>query len=265
MAGLQFLKLGGSLITDKDQPQSARLRVIQRLAEEIAAARRELPTLQLVLGHGSGSFGHVAAQKYGTRLGVRSPEEWLGFIQVWHAASALHRLVIEALGNAGVPALSFPPSACLTSSGGHIQNWDTSPLRKALDAGLVPVLFGDVVFDAQLGGTILSTEDLFAALAEYLPPDRLLLAGLEPGVWADYPTCTRLLERLTPQEITDGISSLQGSSAADVTGGMASKVTLGMQLAVRFPDLEVRIFSGEPAGAVYHALLGEPLGTLLTS
>ena len=263
MTGVQFLKLGGSLITEKDQPHSARLEVIQRLSGEIAQARRADPSLLLVLGHGSGSFGHVPAQKYGTRHGVRTPEEWQGFIQVWREASALNRLVVEALAEVGLPALSFPPSASLAATAGQVSSWDSTPLKAALQAGLLPVLYGDVVFDSLLGGTILSTEDLFVALADRLPPARLLLAGLEPGVWGDYPACTRLLDRITPQDMEHLTQSLQGSGAVDVTGGMASKVALSLELAARVPGLEARIFSGEQPGAVYRALLGEPLGTLI--
>lgn len=265
MTGLQFLKLGGSLITVKDQPHTARLETIQRLAQEIDRARRELPDLRLVLGHGSGSFGHVPAHKYSTRSGVRTIEDWRGFIQVWLEASALNRLVVQSLAEAGLPVMSFPPSSIITASGGRVLNWDTQPLQMALQAGLLPVIFGDVVFDTQLGGTILSTEDLFVSLADTLPPSRLLLAGLEPGVWGDYPACTQLLEQLGPPDLGQLTSSLKGSASADVTGGMASKVALCLELARRHPSLEVRIFSGQPDGAVYRALLGEPLGTLLHS
>ena len=94
---LTLLKLGGSLITDKNRPHTPRLEVLARLAEEIAAARRQRPGLRLLLGHGSGSFGHVPAQKYGTCQGVHSADEWQGFVEVWHQAAALNRLVMEAL------------------------------------------------------------------------------------------------------------------------------------------------------------------------
>ena len=33
----------------------------------------------LVIGHGSGSFGHYMASKYGTRKGVDGPDQWAGF------------------------------------------------------------------------------------------------------------------------------------------------------------------------------------------
>jgi isopentenyl phosphate kinase len=55
---LVFLKLGGSLITDKNQAHTARLDVLERMAFEIAAARAQDQDLKIVLGHGSGSFGH---------------------------------------------------------------------------------------------------------------------------------------------------------------------------------------------------------------
>ncbi|MEZ4718850.1 MAG: hypothetical protein R2851_22555 [Caldilineaceae bacterium] len=43
MAERIFLKLGGSLITDKRAPETPRLDVIHRLAAEIAAARPKYP------------------------------------------------------------------------------------------------------------------------------------------------------------------------------------------------------------------------------
>ena len=69
---LVFLKLGGSLITVKDQPHTPRLDVIERLAQEIAAARSADPGLQILLGHGSGSYGHVPASQFHTRQGVKT-------------------------------------------------------------------------------------------------------------------------------------------------------------------------------------------------
>jgi isopentenyl phosphate kinase len=260
---LVFLKLGGSLITDKAQPHTARPEVISRLAHEIAAALGDSPALQLVLGHGSGSFGHVPAKKYGTRQGVHSEEEWRGFSEVWHEASDLNRIVIEALQQAGLPAVSFPPSAAVTAQDGHIITWNISPIEAALEHGLLPVIYGDVAFDTSLGGTILSTEDLFGYLARQLRPTRLLLAGLESGVWEDYPACTRLKPQITPQNYPALKLALGGSAGVDVTGGMESKVRQVLALLEDIPDLQAWIFSGAMAGNVQRALLGDGIGTYL--
>jgi isopentenyl phosphate kinase len=260
---LKFLKLGGSLITDKTRPHTARFDVIHRLAQEIAIARQHSPGMGLILGHGSGSFGHVPAQKYATRQGVHTTEEWQGFVEVWQEASALNCLVMDALIEAGLPALSFSPSTSITSRQGKVAAWDMHPLKSALQVALLPVIYGDVTFDLVLGGTILSTEDLFSHLAMVLSPSHILLAGLEPGVWSDYPQCTRLVHEITPENLPDVAPSLVGSAAPDVTGGMADKVRQSLRLAQRIPGLRVNIFSGDTPGLVAKALRGESPGTLI--
>ncbi len=262
---LVFLKLGGSLITDKNQTSTARPEVIRRLADEVAAALKERPNMRLVLGHGSGSFGHHAAEKYGTRLGVHSPRQWRGFSEVWLQASALNRLVVDALHAAGLPAVCFPASAAAVSAGGKVSSWDAAPIQKALAQGLLPVVYGDVAFDSKLGGTILSTEDIFGYLAGILGPQRILLAGRDEGVYADYPANTRLLAEITPGSLASWRSALGGSAATDVTGGMASKVVLMLALVGERPSLQVSIFSGQPTGAVKDVLLGLEKGTRIHS
>ena len=265
MSRLIFLKLGGSLITDKTTPRTPRLDVIARLAEEIRAARDEDPDLHLVLGHGSGSFGHVPAKKYATRQGVDSAEGWRGFAEVWHEARGLNTLIMNALHQAGLPAVSFPPSGAVTAHRGTVARWNLNPLRSALGAGLLPVVFGDTVFDEILGGTILSTEDIFTHLAQELRPARILLAGLDAGVWSDYPHCEQLIPKITPKSWLTIAPALGGSAATDVTGGMAGKVELMLALAGKNQGLKILIFSGAQAGNVQAALQGKLLGTSITS
>ncbi len=264
-APLIFLKLGGSLITDKTRPRTPRLQVIARLAAEIAAARAQNSELRLLLGHGSGSFAHVPAKRHGTRRGVDSPAGWRGFAEVWYEAAALNRLVMDALHEADLPALAFPPSAGVTAQDGAVLRWETGGMRAALENGLLPVVYGDVVFDRLRGGTILSTEDVFTHLARELRPERILLAGIDPGVWADYPAKTRLFPEITPETWGEAAASLGGSAGTDVTGGMRSKVRGMLDLAVEIPGLEVLIFGGGPPGNVSAALLGERIGTRIAA
>ena len=261
LAGLQFLKLGGALITDKTRPHQLRPETLERLAAEIAAACAQNPEMRLLLGHGSGSFGHVPASYYGTRRGVRLPEEWRGFSEVWMEASSLNRLVIEALFNAGLRPIAIPPSAVAVTQAGQILNWNLTPLRAALVNGLLPVVYGDVLFDTERGGTILSTEDLFVYLAKELRPERVLVAGIEAGVWADFPSRTQLIPEITSDNYPELASALGGSAYTDVTGGMASKVEQLLALAHAVPGLEALIFSGEISGAVRQALAGSFIGT----
>lgn len=258
-----FLKLGGSLITDKTRPYTPRPDRLDALAGEIAAALQDQPDLRLVLGHGSGSFGHQAASQFGTRRGVAGPEAWRGFAEVWYQASALNRLVVEALRRAGLPAVTISPLSTVTAHEGRVLIWDLYPLQMALGHRLLPVVHGDVVFDEALGGTILSTEDLFAHLARELRPNRILLAGLEEGVWEDFPARTKLVPEITPEGSAQQASGLGAAAGADVTGGMQAKVQQMLELVEEIPSLEVVIFSGETDGNLRRALAGEAVGTRL--
>jgi isopentenyl phosphate kinase len=261
--GLIFLKLGGSLITRKDRPHTARPDVLRRVAREVHSFISQQPFRRILLGHGSGSFGHVPAQKFGTRQGVHTPSDWRGFVEVWREASALDRLVIEIFLDEGLNVVAFPPSAGIIARDGRVESWDISPLRRALEVGLMPVVFGDVVFDRERGGTIFSTEDCFAHLAPALKPDQIFLAGIEPGVWKDFPASTEILPKITPNSLPGLNSFLQGSSSPDVTGGMTSKVMQSLELVRQLPELEVIIFSGEEPGSIKRALDGEAVGTVI--
>ena len=263
-ADLLLLKLGGSLITDKTKPRTARLDVIARLAMEIKAAKTTSRNLKVVIGHGSGSFGHVPAKQYGTRQGVDSAEGWRGFAEVWYEAAALNRIVMGALHHADLPAIAFPPSCAVSTRDGQVADWNLAPLISALEAGLLPVVFGDVVFDQVRGGTILSTEDLFTYLAQRLLPRRILLAGIDPGVWEDFPVCRQLVSEINPENWETFATALGDSAATDVTGGMRAKVRAMMDLVQAIPGLEVTIFGGDQSGNLGAALQGEPLGTRIT-
>jgi len=263
---LIFLKLGGSLITDKRTPLTPRLAVIQRLAQECAAALAQAPDLGLLLGHGSGSFGHIVARRYQTRAGVATAAAWRGFAEVSRVAAQLNRLVADAFGAAGVPVWSLAPSASALCRDGELLTLADRPLSEALSQGLTPLVYGDVALDEVRGGTIVSTEEVFAWLARRLRPSFILLAGMVNGVYERDPLVdplARPLPLITAQ--APQVAGLSGSHATDVTGGMASKVQAMRALVQEMPDLQVRFFSGEEPGTL-QALLLQPelaVGTLL--
>lgn len=252
MADLLFLKLGGSLITDKTAVEAVRPEVLARLAREIEQAQRAQPERQLLLGHGSGSFGHVAAARYDTRQGVQTAEQWRGFAEVSAAAARLNRLVVEALLEAGVAAVALQPSASAICRDGRIVSLAIEPVRQALAAGLVPVVYGDVAFDRVRGGTIISTEEIMTFLAAGLKPSWLLLAGETAGVLDEQGKVIPLITRSNFQKTG---AALGGSRGTDVTGGMAGKVRTMLDLVETWPALKIRIFSGLEPGEVTEALL----------
>lgn len=263
MDQLVFLKLGGSLITRKEKAHTPRHYVLRNAAAQICRALLENSGLQLIIGHGSGSFGHFPAVQHQTRLGVRTAEEWLGFVEVWKEARSLNTIVMNTLLEQDIAAISFPPNAQVTTDNGKITRWNTDPLNSALQCGLVPVIYGDTVFDASIGGTILSTEELFEHLAEVFKPARILIAGTEEGVWSDYPSRTAIIPTITPGRLEEVDTILEASEHPDVTGGMKSKVHSMINLIHQGNCREVQIFSGVKANNIFRALNGESVGTTI--
>jgi isopentenyl phosphate kinase len=257
MSELVFCKLGGSVITDKAQSGTARHEVIGQLAGEVARSLASRPELRLVLGHGSGSFGHVVARQHGTRHGVGSAREWRGFTEVAAVAARLNRIVTDAMLLAGVPVLSLQPSASAECQGGQLASLATGPVEHAIAHGLVPLVYGDVALDTELGGTIVSTEQLFAYMARQLHPARLVLVTAVDGVFEGDPlkdASARPVPEISARNWREVRAALGGSHATDVTGGMMAKVEEMVALVREIPGLAVRIISGERQGALETAL-----------
>jgi isopentenyl phosphate kinase len=256
-----FVKLGGSLLTDKREKEKPRQAVIQRLAQEIQRARTAQPELRIVLGHGSGSFGHLYASTHGTRAGVATAAQWLGFAQTADAAARLNRIVVAELLAAGVPAWSIQPSVMLRCADGRVAAGPESTVSAALARGLLPVVYGDVALDTVRGGTIASTEEIFQILDDALLPSRIILAGEVGGIYSADPLVdanAALIPTVTPQSFAQIRSGLGGSYGVDVTGGMAAKVAQALSWIEKRPMLQVLICSGLEPDNLYHALIGSP-------
>jgi isopentenyl phosphate kinase len=211
------------------------------------------------MGHGSGSFGHIAAQRYGTRRGVRGTSGWRGFAEVATIAARLNRTVVDALQDAGIPVWSLQPSASAHCVGGELESMALEPVTRALQHGLVPVLYGDVALDESQGGTIISTEQIFAYLARHLEPARIILVGTVDGVFDSDPLrdpTARQIPQISAANWASVSALLGGSHGTDVTGGMLAKVAEMVNLARQSPGLEVQLISGEREGALRNVLQG---------
>ena len=260
---LTFVKLGGSLITDKRIENSFRPEAAARVAAELQSALAKSPDLRLLVGHGSGSFGHVAAKRYGTMAGVHTSEEWRGFAHVATVAAELNYLMAKTLDGAGVPVWRMQPSASALSHNGAIQKMAVKPIQQALDHGLVPLVYGDVSLDDVRGGTIVSTETVFFYLARHLPVQSVLLLGEVDGV---YDTIGSMIEKITPATLESVEAALGGSAGTDVTGGMETKVRDMVALVEAVPGLTIRIMSGTHPGLLEATLLNQAQpGTLIAA
>jgi isopentenyl phosphate kinase len=269
LSELVLLKLGGSVITDKTKPFTVRMDVIERLAGEIQRALSERgQDLQLIIGHGAGSFGHEAAAKYQTHKGATRPDSWIGFAEVAAAMTELNYLILKALRAAGVPAIRFQPSASTRTRGEQLMYFETFPIKEVVKHGLVPLIHGDVSVDANQGMSIVSTETLFDNLARELAPNRIILAGHVAGVYEADPLTrpdAALIEDIDRSNWADVEAVLGGSHGVDVTGGMFSKVRSMYRLTLAMPPMQAMVMSAETPGNLEAVLKGQMVnfGTLI--
>jgi len=250
------------VITRKERPLTANLRAIRRLASEISSAE----AAPLVLVHGGGSFGHPLAKRYAIKEGYKGEaSQALGFAETHQAMITLNKLVVDALVQRKLPAVAVSPSSCIVTKSGRIQTMMEEPLKKLLQTGFVPVLYGDAVLDSDLGFTILSGDQLMAYLALRLNAKRIIVGIDVNGLYTADPKTNlsaRLISHATLKELKSMQQQIEEAKVTDVTGGMLGKI------AELMPPLEkgipVLVVNAAKSKNVYMALKGEKVtGTLI--
>ena len=208
------LKLGGSVVTEKERTETVDHDALDDVARTIALGGFD----DLVIVHGGGSFGHPNAKAHGVSTEVGS-HEWVAAAEIHDAMIELNRLVLASLRDHDIPAVGVDPfSAAHRDSDGQLL-LPTEQVATLLSEGFVPVLHGDVVSHEGKGVTILSGDELVVELADGLGADRVGLCSAVPGVLDED---GNVIERVSSYD--DVASALGGSDATDVTGGMAGKV-----------------------------------------
>ncbi len=261
---LIFVKLGGSLITEKSAPYTINYDAIRRIVKEIKEAIDAKQDLNLLIGHGGGSFPHPIAQSFRTIEGFIQTNSVRGFALCQNAASTLNRIVVDLLLDYGVDTVSIQPSACCIAENGEISDFFIKPIEASINNGIIPIVFGDCVFDTIRGCTVVSTEQILTYLSKYIRPSRVLIFELVGGVYTADPQKdkkAKLIPEITVENFSTVESYLGGSYSVDVTGGMLKKVKELLKIAKR--GIECEILSGQ-SGNIKKALKGERgLGTII--
>jgi isopentenyl phosphate kinase len=240
------LKIGGSILTDKSQPMAARPEEIERVAEEVSTAPRDL-----VLVHGAGSFGHIPASGYG--LPERfSPE---GLLKTHESVVRLNAMMIEALAAAGADPMPVHPFSALVLRDGRIAGFASEPVSIMLENGLLPVLHGDVAMDITRRVGIVSGDQLVSYLARSLEAEIVAVGTDVDGVMRGGKTVPEIARRDLP-----ALAGAVGESGdVDVTGGMRGKLMELLGLAEA--GVESTIFNASLEGQIERALRGQASGT----
>jgi isopentenyl phosphate kinase len=176
----------------------------------------------------------------------------------------LHRLIVGVLEVAGLQPYSIAPSSCVVAAAGRPVTFADEPLFLALDRGLLPVLYGDVVMDRDWGAAICSTERLFELAVPRLLEHgwmvrRVLWLGETDGL---YDASGRTVPHLSETNFAEAVQAIGAPAGADVTGGMRHRVETALALArLGVPSL---LANGLTTGLLEAVLSGEEVvGTVI--
>lgn len=255
-----LVKIGGSLITDKNKPFTVKERALDIIASEIKKASQMSKTL--IIGHGAGSFGHVPAKKYQTHLGLLNEQSREGIVEVAAVARALNTIVMDKIREKGSLAVAVSPLSMMTAKNFELGSMYTESLEQLLKLDMIPVLHGDQVLDTEKGCTIFSTEKVLGYLALHLKDkgyevERIIHCGQTNGV---YDVDGNTIPLINTANFDQYKSAVGDSGGVDVTGGMMHKVEETLSLAKQgIPGL---IIDGIENGSLSEAISGkEVLGT----
>ena len=248
-----LVKLGGSVITDKSRLRRFRKSSCTRLARELSAVKDGL-----MLVHGAGSFGHIEAKKHGLHKGFRKDSQLVHVAAVQRDVRELNLMVLEALIDEDVRAVSVPPAAAATFKGGAIKSFEPDVFRQVTELGLTPVSFGDVVPDESMGFSICSGDLIMEALAKSFKPKLVVFCADVDGVYDKDPKRYRGA-RLIPTMDRRALDTLMRteSSSADVTGSIYGK--LERMLAMSRNCEKCMIVNGNVPARLGKALRGEEI------
>jgi isopentenyl phosphate kinase len=258
---MQLLKLGGSVITVKNQPFTADTENIKRLCREIASS----DLIPEVIVHGGGSYGHPTAKKHLIAEGFRHSEQLNGFSITHQSMVELNRIIVDCLMDAGVHAFALSPSSFIITKEGRMLNSNLEIVKRCIDIGLTPVLYGDAVLDSIKGFTILSGDQLIVQLAQQLNATRVIMGCNVDGVYTSDPLLDDNAELIPVLHIDELNEKVKLSEAlnTDVTGGMMGKVKEAKN-AVK-AGIDVIFVNAKVSGRIRTALQGEKVvGTIMT-
>ena len=260
-----ILKVGGSILTNKDAQSEVDGKSLKRIASEI---KKSLDTSQkeLVIVHGAGSFGHPPAKKYkiGEEFGPEEyPQKRVGFCEIQNEVKKLNMYICEAFIEEGLPVIAIPASSFITATNKRITNGNLDSFKRYLSKGFIPVIYGDVVLDDELEFCVISGDQIIQYLAKNLNPDRVILGTDVDGVYSKNPKThddAIFFEKFTSLEDLD---TFEGTTNVDVTGGMVGKIKELLYLADL--GIESKIINAEVEDNIFKVLENENVkGTLIS-
>ena len=221
-----ILKIGGSILTNKDAVSEVDTKSLKRIASEIKSSL-DNSFKELIIVHGAGSFGHPPAKKY--KIGEKFdeseyPQKRIGFCETQNAVKKLNMYICEAFIDEGLPVVAIPASSFMRATNKRITDGNLDSFKRYLEKGFIPVIYGDVVLDDELEICVISGDQLIQYLAKNLNPDMVVLGTDVDRVYNKNPKTHDDAIFFDKFSSLDDLDTLEGTTNVDVTGGMVGKI-----------------------------------------
>ena len=249
-----LLKLGGSLLTDKNKYFSIRENVVKSAILQIIDANEKL-----ILIHGGGSFGHPLAKKYSISKGldISIPNQILGLAETHEAMNKLNTYIINRFLEKKSPAISIQASSIFIKDSKKISTQSIDVIEAALDLGVIPVLYGDIILDKQDSFSIISGDRIILELCKHLQKFTVLKVIFtieKDGIYIKDKTNRKKLALELNHKELDNIRLAKLDQKIDVTGGIEGKINSIKEISkLKIP---VQIINGLKENFVFKALKG---------
>jgi len=226
---LIILKMGGSVITNKQEKFSAHHDVIDKICFEISKIKKSL-----ILIYGAGSFGHPLAKKFEIHKGFHSKSQLKGILDIRVKMQDLGNIISNALQRYNVDVMPIVSSSCMVAQNKRLIHVDIEVFQLFLRLGMVPMCSGDVVADKKLGFCIVSGDQMAVYLAKKLNANKVIFGCDVDGIFSSNPKQNEDAKLLTKIKLADLDNILKNSisetDSPDVTGGMLGKLKEGIKL-----------------------------------
>ena len=252
------------MLTDKDKPFSVRANVINNAIGEIIDSKEDL-----IIVHGGGSFGHPIAKKY-KLTGGRDPKiskQVLGVAETHMAMTDLNNLLVKEFMKRNYPILSFQPSVLFFRRSQKALYHSMDVIETALDVGMTPILYGDIIFDEKGSFSIISGDEIILELCKNLKNynvTKVVFAIEKDGILIaeDHHQVTlSLVSKTTCNELNELNLAVLGKKI-DVTGGIRGKLEYVKEICNL--GIPIQVVNGLTNNSITKALKSEEVrGTLI--
>jgi|TARA_B110000196_G_scaffold316061_1_gene326745 isopentenyl phosphate kinase len=210
-----LIKLGGSIITNKERPLSARRKAIESILKQIKKIKEPK-----IIVHGGGSYGHYWSVKYDMHT---KPAKYdaRGVAIVKNSMIELNKIILDIAVKNRINAYCLPPTDFMNGNK-SIKN-KILTMNDISKSGLIPITFGDALWFGQKKSYILSGDVIMTTIAKVLKPRLSVFVLNVDGVYSDLKT-KKLIYDFKKEKPTISINKM------DVTGGMARKITEAVKI-----------------------------------